>query len=79
MQYSAAYCDYHVILWVTLLATLRHVVGRLSLDNPRLRRSLSLDYFRRKEGKPAEKIQLERINFSLLFWSPVIVTLKSQS
>ena len=51
----------------------------LSLDNPRLRRSLSFDYFRRKEGKPAEKIQLERINFSLLFWSPVIVTLKSQS
>ena len=60
MQYSAAYFDYHVILWVTLLATLRHVVRRLSRDNPRLRRYLSFDYFRRKEGKLAEKIQLER-------------------
>ena len=79
MQYSAAYCDYHLILWVTLLATLRHVVGRLSRDNPHLRRYLSFDYFRRKEGKPAEKIQLERFSFSWLFWSPVIVTLKSRS
>ena len=55
VQYSAAYYDYHVILWVTLFATLRHVVGRLSRNKPRLRRYLSFDYFRRKEGKPAEK------------------------
>ena len=63
MQYSAAFCDYHVILLVTLLATLRHVVGRLSGDNTCLRWYLSLDYFRQKEGKPAKKIQLERFNF----------------
>ena len=69
MQYSAAFCDNHVILLVTLLATLHHVVGRLSGDNTCLRRYLSLDYFRQKEGKPAKKIQLERFNFSsLLFY-----------
>ena len=52
-----------------LLATLRHMVGRLSGDNTCLRRYLYLDYFRQKEGKPAKKIQLERFNFSsLLFY-----------
>ena len=85
MQYSAAYCDYHVILWVTLLATLRHVVGRLSRDNPRLRRYLSFDYFRRKEGEPGGKIQHERFNFSSLSFykeekeTLFVVTLKSRS
>ena len=85
MQYSAASCDYHVVLRVTLLATLRHVVGRLSRDNPRLRRYLSFDYFRRKEGEPGEKIQHERFNFSsLLFYKEekealFVVTLKSRS
>ena len=34
MKHSAPYCDYHVILLVTQLATLRRVVGRLSRDNP---------------------------------------------
>ena len=55
MQYSAAYCDYHEILWVTLLATLHHVVGWLSCNNPHLHWYLSFNYFRWKEGKPAEK------------------------
>ena len=79
MQYSAAYFDYHVILWATLLATLRHVVRRLSRDNPRLRRYLSFDYFRRKEGKLAEKIQLERFKFSLLFYKEEKETLFVES
>ena len=40
------------------MVTLRHVVGRISRDNPRLRRYLSFDYFRRKEGKTAREVQL---------------------
>ena len=67
------------------MATLRHVVGRLSRDNPRLRRYLSFDYFRRKEGEPGGKIQHERFYFSSLSFykeekeTLFVVTLKSRS
>ena len=46
-----------------LLVTSPHVVqitGRISRNNPHLRRYLSSDYFRQREAKPAGKRQLEK-------------------
>lgn len=45
---------------VILMVTQRHVVkiiGRLSRNNPRLRRHLSSDYFRRKKSRRKESAQ----------------------
>lgn len=45
---------------VILMVTQRHVVkiiGRLSRNNPRLRRHLSSDYFRRKKSRRKEPAQ----------------------
>ena len=48
-----------------LYVTWCNITGRLSRNNPRLRRYLSSDYFRRKETEPAEKSQLKSFTFSL--------------
>ena len=45
------------------------ITGRLSRNNPRLRRYLSSVFFRRKETKPAGKSRLNSFTFSsLLFY-----------
>ena len=52
-----------------LYVTWCKITGRLSRNNPRLRRYLSSEYFCRKETKPAEKSQLKSFTFSsLLFY-----------